>query len=236
MEKETEQTVAIQTCATCGLELVGDNPICACTYKTCPKCGLELTGKNAICACDSSMLKQVAEDPMIGKTLSGYYKILEVIGRGGMGIVYKARDPLMDRIIAIKMLHRYLIGDTQSVQRFQQEARAASAIQHPNVITAYDFGMAKDTGQPFLVMEFLQGKSLSDVIEAEVTVDYERAVKIFIQVCDALATAHSKNVLHRDLKPSNIMLIETKDEKDVVKIVDFGACPYSWLNASEMGR
>src|SRR6185369_9731162 len=87
---------------------------------------------------------------------------------------------------------------------------------------AYDFGVAPDTEQPFLVMEYLQGRSLSEVIDAERSIDYERAVNIFIQACEALAAAHAKDVLHRDLKPSNIMLIQTKDQPDFVKIVDFG--------------
>lgn len=186
----------------------------------CPVCGLELAGANAVCACDGSVLMPFASDPLIGKTLAGY-KILDVIGRGGMGIVYKAKDQLMDRIVAIKMLHAHLLGDEHSKQRFQQEARAASCIGHPNVITAFDFGLA-DSRQPYLVMDFLQGKSLSDVIEAEGPLSPERAVTVFIQACDALATAHEKGVLHRDLKPSNIMLVETREERDFVKIVDFG--------------
>jgi serine/threonine protein kinase len=191
------------------------------TIPKCPTCGLELAGERAICACDSSLIIQPTVDPMIGKTL-GCYKIVEVIGRGGMGIIYKAHDQWMDRTIAIKMLHQHLVHDPQSIQRFNQEAKAAGNIEHPNVIQAYDFGVAPDTEQPFLVMEYLQGRSLSEVIEAENRIDYERSVNIFIQACEALAAAHAKDVLHRDLKPSNIMLIQTKDQPDFVKIVDFG--------------
>jgi serine/threonine protein kinase len=161
------------------------------------------------------------QDPMLGQTLN-CYKVVEVIGRGGMGTIYKAHDQWMDRIIAIKMLHQHLVHDEQSLQRFQQEAKAAGNIEHPNVIQAYDFGVVPETEQPFLVMEYLQGKSLSDVIEAEKQLAPERAVNVFIQASEALAAAHAKNVLHRDLKPSNIMLIQTKDQTDFVKIVDFG--------------
>lgn len=187
----------------------------------CPACGLELAGERAICACDSSLVLTPTVDSNIGKTL-GCYKIVEVIGRGGMGIIYKAHDQWMDRTIAIKMLHQHLVHDQASIARFNQEAKAAGNIEHPNVIQAYDFGVAPDTEQPFLVMEYLQGRSLSDVIEADTKIDEERAVNIFIQACEALAAAHAKDVLHRDLKPSNIMLISTKDQPDFVKIVDFG--------------
>lgn len=192
----------------------------AITIRKCPGCSLELAGENAICVCDASLLVP-SQDPMLGQTL-GCYKIVEIIGRGGMGIIYKAHDQWMDRKIAIKMLHQHLVNDPLSLQRFNQEAKAAGNIEHPNVITAFDFGVAPETKQPYLVMEYLQGRSLSDVIEGEGQIEAERAVNIFIQACDALATAHAKNVLHRDLKPSNIMLVKTKDEPDFVKIVDFG--------------
>src|SRR6185437_8159986 len=119
----------------------------------------------------------------------------------GMGVIYKAHDQWMDRTIAIKMLHQHLVHDPQSLQRFNQEAKAAGNIEHPNVIQAYDFGVAPGTEQPFLVMEFLQGKSLSDEIEQQRNLEPERAVNIFIQASEALAAAHAKNVLHRDLKP-----------------------------------
>lgn len=191
------------------------------TIPKCPACGLELAGERAICACDTSLILTPTADPMLGKTL-GCYKIVEVIGRGGMGIIYKAHDQWMDRTIAIKMLHQHLVHDQASIARFNQEAKAAGNIEHPNVIQAYDFGIAPDTEQPFLVMEYLQGRSLADLIEAETKIDEERSVTIFIQACEALAAAHAKDVLHRDLKPSNIMLISTKDQPDFVKIVDFG--------------
>lgn len=190
----------------------------------CPVCGLELAGPNAICACDNSLIPLMpAKDPLLDTTLAGYYRILEVVGRGGMGTVYKARDQLMDRIVAIKLLHQHLVSDPQSQARFQQEAKAASRINHPNVITAYDFGFTPDKDKrPFLVMDFLQGRTLSQCIEQDGPVFFERSVLIFTQVCDALAKAHQEGVIHRDLKPSNIMIGQAKDGSDFVKIVDFG--------------
>src|ERR1700688_2018653 len=116
----------------------------AITIRKCPNCGLELAGENAICACDPNFSILPAQDPMLGQTL-GCYKIVEVIGRGGMGVIYKAHDQWMDRTIAIKMLHQHLVHDPQSLQRFNQEARAAGNIEHPNVIQAYDFGTAPGT-------------------------------------------------------------------------------------------
>ncbi len=195
--------------------------------KTCPECGLELVGENAVCACDTSLPSRLksggtpAKDPFIGTILNGTYQIQEVVGRGGMGCVYKARDILMERTVAIKMLHAHLVQDQSSIQRFQQEARAASAINHPNVITAYDFGIS-ETGQPYLIMDFLQGKSLSATIDESNGLEYSRAIHILAQTCDALHVAHTKGVIHRDLKPSNIMVVQNRDDPDFVKIVDFG--------------
>ncbi len=203
------------------------------TIPKCPACGLELAGERSICACDSSLIMPPVQDMMIGKTL-GCYKVVEVIGRGGMGIIYKAHDQWMDRTIAIKMLHRHLVDDEQAVKRFNQEAKAAGNIEHPNVIQAYDFGIAPDTEQPFLVMEYLEGKSLSEVIEAESRLEVERTVNIMIQACEALSAAHAKDVLHRDLKPSNIMLMKTKDQADFVKIVDFGIAKMMPSSGKEM--
>lgn len=120
----------------------------------CPTCGLELAGENAICACDPNFVFPELVDPMIGQTL-GCYKIIEAVGRGGMGVIYKAHDQWMDRTIAIKMLHQHLVHDPQSQQRFNQEAKAAGNIESPNVIQAYDFGIVPGTQQPFLVLEYL---------------------------------------------------------------------------------
>lgn len=191
--------------------------------RTCPECGLELAGENAICACDSSLPEGPIQirDPLLGTILNGTYEIQDAIGRGGMGVVYKARDILMERTVAIKMLHAHLARDQQSVQRFKQEARAASAMNHNNVITVFDFGISENH-QPFLIMDYIQGRSLSTLIDEAKGLPHERAVHIFAQVCDALHAAHSKGVIHRDLKPSNIMIVQTRDDPDFVKIVDFG--------------
>ncbi|HEY9869340.1 MAG TPA: protein kinase [Candidatus Obscuribacterales bacterium] len=163
----------------------------------------------------------VFRDTLVGTKLADRYQIISVIGHGGMGVVYKARHELMDRIVAIKMLKPQLIMDAQSAQRFQQEAKAASRLSHPNVITLFDFGMTA-TGQPYLVMDYLPGTSLADLIKQEGRVGVERFLRICAQVCDALDHAHRHGIIHRDLKPGNIMLTVREGEPDFVKVVDFG--------------
>ncbi|MFN8554971.1 MAG: protein kinase [Candidatus Obscuribacterales bacterium] len=189
--------------------------------KVCLECNRQFTGIVAACPHDGTLLVNVVQDPLLGTTLAGNYEIQEVIGHGGMGVVYKARHALMDRIVAIKMLQAQLISDSMSVKRFQQESQSASRISHPNVITVYDFGISP-SGQPFIVMDYLQGTSLADIIKEEGQVGVERSIKILSQACDALDHAHKMGVIHRDVKPTNFVLINYDEEKDFVKVVDFG--------------
>ncbi len=162
------------------------------------------------------------KDPLIGKLIAQRYEILAVLGKGGMSVVYLARHLLMNKVVAIKVLHRHLTTDTVSLQRFRQEARAASSLNHPNVITVHDFGVTTDDGQPFLVMDYVSGVSLGDLLARGGPLPVVRVLHILAQACDALAHAHAHGVIHRDLKPSNIMLVENERQEDCVKIVDFG--------------
>lgn len=166
-----------------------------------------------------------AEDPLIGTLLADRYQIISVVGEGGMGVVYKARHELIDRLVAIKMLRSQFISDDMSVKRFHHEAKAASRLNHPNVITLYDYGVAP-SGEPYIVMEFLQGISLADAIDRGRQLPLERAAGIFSQVCDALFHAHGQGMIHRDMKPGNIMLLDqtgqNQTQSDYVKVVDFG--------------
>lgn len=189
--------------------------------KVCIECHRQFTGIVAACPHDGTLLVSVVQDPLIGTILAGNYEILSVLGQGGMGVVYKARHALMDRIVAIKMLQAQLITDSMSVKRFQHESKAASRINHPNVISVYDFGISP-TGQPYIVMDYLEGTPLSDEIKREGQIGVERTIKIMAQACDALEHAHKQGVIHRDLKPSNIVLINFDGDKDFVKVVDFG--------------
>lgn len=190
--------------------------------KVCLECNRQFTGIVAACPHDGTNLVPLARDPMVGTCLMGKYDIIDVIGHGGMGVVYKGRQVLMDRTVAIKMLQSQHIADSMSVKRFHQEGKAASKMNHPHVITVYDFGVTPTSGQPFIVMDYLLGTDLSTIIKDEGQLGVERSLKILSQSTDALDHAHRMGVIHRDLKPSNIMLIDYEDEKDYVKVVDFG--------------
>jgi serine/threonine protein kinase len=159
-------------------------------------------------------------DSLIGQVVDGRFEILCALGSGGMSVVYKARHTLMDKIFALKVMHSRLVCDQSSLLRFQQEAKAASRISHPNVITVHDFGITSE-GMPYLAMDFIEGSSLAEVLEAGKTLEPERALKIFQEVSSALTEAHSHGVVHRDLKPSNIMLAATSNG-EAVKVLDFG--------------
>lgn len=138
-----------------------------------------------------------------------------------MGLVYKARHILMKRMVAIKIMLPQLIASVSALKRFKQEAQAASSLNHPNILTVYDFGVTPD-GMPYLVMDFLEGTNLSKILEANQSLPMETAIDVFIQTCTGLAHAHRKGIVHRDLKPANIMLVEHEGRSNFVKIVDFG--------------
>ena len=155
-----------------------------------------------------------------GSILADKFLIEKVLGRGGMAIVFKAKQLLMDRSVAIKMMLPEVAKDKTTAQRFQREAKNASRLRHPNVITIYDYGVTPE-GQPFIVMDYLQGNSLEDILEQERMLSLSRGLTILTQVCDALGHAHQEGIVHRDIKPSNIM-IERRRAKDHVLLVDFG--------------
>ncbi len=151
--------------------------------------------------------------------LGSNYEFIGTIGAGGMSVIYKARQLLLNKEVAIKMLHSHLLNEV-SIMRFQQEAKAASSLKHANVIAVHDFGISK-LGQPYMVMDFIAGKNLAELIKERGSLPLPEAMDIFIAVASALEHAHQNNVLHRDLKPSNIMLREQPDGFDVF-LVDFG--------------
>ncbi|MGB7284343.1 MAG: protein kinase [Candidatus Acidiferrum sp.] len=148
--------------------------------------------------------------------LLGKYEIISELGRGAMGAVYKARDPLIDRLVALKTITGGPTAQANLLDRFYQEARSAGALQHPNIVTIYELGHEKNT--PFIAMEYLEGESLDRIIEQKPVLPLSVKLGYVVRVCDALAYAHQHNVVHRDIKPANIMV--TKE--GVVKVVDFG--------------
>jgi serine/threonine protein kinase len=155
---------------------------------------------------------------MIGQVFADQYEIISVLGTGGMSVVYKARHRLMDRIVAIKLLHDD--SDKVAMERFKHEAKASSSLKHQNIISIYDFGIVGS--QAYLVMDCLDGKNLSEVLDEVGHIALDRAVHIFRQTCMGLEHAHKNGILHRDLKPSNLVLIKGEDGSELVKIVDFG--------------
>lgn len=158
-------------------------------------------------------------DPLVGTTLDGRYYIEEVLGTGGMSVVYKATQLTIDRHVAIKTIK--LQVDTKPIyrERFVREIRSLCALSHPNVVTVYDCVIGEDD-QPYVVMDYLRGKSLDNLIKDEGPLDLERFARICVQVCSALDHAHKKGIVHRDIKPGNIVLMD--EEMDFVKVVDFG--------------
>ncbi len=189
--------------------------------KKCPACQSTYPDNFIVCQNDKVILVKIKKDKLLGQILNERYKVVEEIGRGGMSIVYKGVHELMDRLVAIKVLLPQLVSDQTSIKRFQVEAQAASCLSHPNVITIYDYGVVDDE-QPFLVMDFLEGESLSEIIKRDDHVEMKRTIPIFMQAAEALEHAHQKGVIHRDLKSSNIMLINFEGKDDFVKVVDFG--------------
>jgi len=159
---------------------------------------------------------------LVGTTVAGRYDIESVLGAGGMGVVYRARQITMNRAVAVKLLHPHYSSNPHAVGRFEREMQATARIEHPNTIRVYDYGETEKK-QLFLAMEFLAGRTLAKAIQQdERPMPVERLLKIAIQIGKALTAAHSEGVVHRDLKPDNVMLLDQYGERDFVKVLDFG--------------
>lgn len=159
----------------------------------------------------------------------GRYEILSEVGRGAMGVVFKARDPVIGRLIALKTITASVAEEPELVERFRREAKAAGGFQHPNIVTIYEMGEAE--GVPFIAMEYLEGDSLHALISRGARIPLAQKVGYLVQTCRALQYAHRRGVIHRDIKPANIMVTS----EGVVKVVDFGIARLAETSKTQTG-
>jgi eukaryotic-like serine/threonine-protein kinase len=191
--------------------------------RPCPQCGTPSLETHQFCASCGKDLRQSSSatgDPYLGMTIGGKFVLREIIGSGGMGKVYRSDQVGVGRTVAVKIMHRHLLGDETAAARFTNEARAASHLNHPNSIAVLDFGQTED-GLLYIVMEHLRGRSLDSVLQKEFPIPFGRVANILCQVMDAVEAAHKLSIIHRDLKPENIFLEQTTGQ-DFVKVLDFG--------------
>jgi serine/threonine-protein kinase len=189
----------------------------------CSQCGTGLRENDRFCAACGAAVGTSAspKDPLVGRTIGGSYTILDLVGVGGMGRVYRAEQRMLGRTVAIKVVHPHLLSDEQSVARFYNEARAASRLNHPNSVSIIDFGRTDD-GILYLAMEYLQGRDLARIMREDGPLPLPRICDLAVHVLAALGEAHALGVVHRDLKPENVIIDRMRTGSDLVKVVDFG--------------
>lgn len=153
---------------------------------------------------------------LIGKTLSNRYELIEIIGQGGMAIVYKAKDKLLNRYVALKVLRQEFTHDEQFIKKFKRESQSAASLSHQNIVSIYDVGVEENI--QYIVMELVRGKTLKEYIKENKSIDWKKAINIGIQIASALGHAHKNHIIHRDIKPHNIIITQ----EGIAKVTDFG--------------
>ena len=204
--------------------------------KLCPTCGTEYPLSERFCPRDGSALRSAnPQADLIGSIIDGKYHILRKLGEGGMGTVYLAEHVKMGRKSALKVMNPGMNTDPDAIARFNREASNASLLSHPNICGIYDFGETSD-GVIYLAMEFIEGSSLTSLIEKAGALPAPRVASIIHQTGDALQVAHDAGIVHRDLKPDNIMVARNRDGSDLVKVVDFGIAKASSSDAQKVTK
>ena len=193
----------------------------------CPACGTRVEDHVGFCPNDGTPTEvlpaaaPVGGDPLLGRVVDGRYRIEEQVGEGGMGVVYLATHTVLNKKLALKVLRGDMAKDQDTVQRFMQEAQAATSIGHENIIDISDFGRLPD-GAAYFVMEYCEGQELTRLIARGGSVPVQEALHIIVQIASALGAAHKRGIVHRDLKPDNVFLVQRGDRSSFVKVLDFG--------------
>jgi serine/threonine protein kinase len=200
--------------------------------RVCPSCGEAYGGEALFCPRDGAPLARRAPeaggDPYVGLRVAGDIQLERLVGIGSMGRVYRARQAGIDRSVAVKILDKEHARDPTLAARFHREGRVAGGLSHPNIVVVHAAGnlepqAGRTDGEPFLVMEFLDGMSLRSALAAgEGRLALPRAIRIMLQICDAVGEAHARGIVRRDLKPENVMLVPIGADPDFVKVLDFG--------------
>ena len=190
---------------------------------SCPNCGTSYPPSVRLCPRDGTVLEghQPTEERFVGVVLHGKYRLDSYLSSGGMGAVFKATHVMLGKPVAVKLIKADLVTSPDMVRRFQREARAATTLNHPNIVAVYDLGQTDD-GTLYIAMELVDGTSLKDVIRETGRIDAPRIVYILRQIASALSLAHRHHIIHRDLKPQNVMLTRDADGREIAKLLDFG--------------